>query len=189
MAERFIKPTDQQILDFAIVFNDGKLEKDKIADMVAMCTLIISRLYENGDILKPTQEEEIINTYNEADDISDEDLGAANDMFDKLVAESKKRKLSDIITQEDFLPMMEIEKTCDPTLLKGTKDLEERERLLLSCIASFKSFRYFCQSVCENDHREDADVEFNTYYDNYREYLGWEVYDTTEQDDEAYYNS
>jgi hypothetical protein len=33
--ERFKKPTSDQILEFAIVFNDGKIEREKLADMLA----------------------------------------------------------------------------------------------------------------------------------------------------------
>jgi hypothetical protein len=55
--ERFKMPTDKNIVDFALVFNDGKIEHEKLADMVAMCQFIIDRLYENGDILIPSSKE------------------------------------------------------------------------------------------------------------------------------------
>lgn len=56
--ERFIKPTDKQLIDTAIVFNDGKIEPQKLGDMVAMCEFIINRLYENGDMTIPASNEE-----------------------------------------------------------------------------------------------------------------------------------
>ncbi len=55
--ERFIKPTDKQLIDFALIFNDGKIEKRKLADMIAMSEFIIDRLYENGDITKKSSKE------------------------------------------------------------------------------------------------------------------------------------
>ena len=55
--ERFNKPTSDQILEFAIVFNDGKVEREKLADMLGLCTMIIDRLYDNGDILIKSQQE------------------------------------------------------------------------------------------------------------------------------------
>jgi hypothetical protein len=55
--ERFKFPTDKQIIDFAIVFNDGKIEKEKLADMVAMCEMILHRLHENGDVTIPSKNE------------------------------------------------------------------------------------------------------------------------------------
>lgn len=56
--ERFKMPTDEQIIKIAIVFNNGVLDKDKLSDMVSMCQFVIDRLYENGDILKPSKKEE-----------------------------------------------------------------------------------------------------------------------------------
>jgi len=56
--ERFKMPEPDQIINMAILFNDGKLEKEKLSDMVAMADLIIDRLYENGDILIPSSKED-----------------------------------------------------------------------------------------------------------------------------------
>lgn len=56
--ERFKMPTDEQIVGIAILFNDGKLDKQKLSDMVAMTQYVIDRLYENGDILIPSSKEE-----------------------------------------------------------------------------------------------------------------------------------
>ena len=57
--ERFKMPTDEQVINIAIVFNHGVLDKHKLSDMVSMCQFVIDRLYENGDILKPSKKEEI----------------------------------------------------------------------------------------------------------------------------------
>jgi len=49
--ERFIKPTDKQYVEIAILFNDGKMQKSKLRDMVAMAEFIVNRLYENGNAM------------------------------------------------------------------------------------------------------------------------------------------
>lgn len=54
---RFQLPSDEQLIDTAILFNDGKLESEKLSDMVGMCQFVIDRLYENGDIMKPSSKE------------------------------------------------------------------------------------------------------------------------------------
>ncbi len=50
MKERFKKPSDEQFVKIAILFNDGVIESEKLRDMVAMSEFIIDRLYENGDV-------------------------------------------------------------------------------------------------------------------------------------------
>lgn len=55
--ERFKKPTDNQIIEFAIVFNEGKLEQEKLADMVGFCQMVIDRLYDNGHIAAKSKRE------------------------------------------------------------------------------------------------------------------------------------
>lgn len=55
--ERFKKPTGKELIDFAIVFNDGVLDTEKLADMVALATFITDRLYENGDVKVKTAQE------------------------------------------------------------------------------------------------------------------------------------
>lgn len=55
--ERFKMPTSKQLIDFAILFNDGKLEEEKLSDMVGMCQLILDRLYENGNVLQESLQE------------------------------------------------------------------------------------------------------------------------------------
>lgn len=55
--ERFVKPTDEQIIKGAILFNNGGLDHEKLGDMVALCMWAIDRLYENGDIQIPSSKE------------------------------------------------------------------------------------------------------------------------------------
>ena len=54
---RFQLPSDEQLINIAILFNDGNLESEKLSDMVGMCQFVIDRLYENGDIMKPSSKE------------------------------------------------------------------------------------------------------------------------------------
>lgn len=56
-AKRFELPTDEEIINAAILFNDGKIEKEKLADMVALCEFVINRLYETGNISNPSSKE------------------------------------------------------------------------------------------------------------------------------------
>lgn len=56
-AERFKMPTDKQVIHLAILFNDGKIETEKLTDMVALVNLVIDRLYENGDVTKKCSKE------------------------------------------------------------------------------------------------------------------------------------
>ena len=58
--ERFKMPTEDQVLGIALIFNEGKVEKHKIADMMAMCQFVIDRLYDNGDILIQSSKEKIL---------------------------------------------------------------------------------------------------------------------------------
>jgi hypothetical protein len=55
---RFKMPSDEQVLDMAIVFNEGLIEREKLADMTALCVFVCLRLHENGDITIPTKQEE-----------------------------------------------------------------------------------------------------------------------------------
>lgn len=55
--EKFIMPTDKQIIEIAILFNGGKLEREKISNMIGMSKFILDRLYENGNILIPSSKE------------------------------------------------------------------------------------------------------------------------------------
>jgi hypothetical protein len=51
------KPTDEQLIKIAIMFNDGQIEAKKLADMVAMTEFILNRLFENGDVMIPAKSE------------------------------------------------------------------------------------------------------------------------------------
>lgn len=53
----FKMPTDEQIVNMAVMFNDGNVNMKKLRDMVAMCMFVIDRLYENGDIMIPSSKE------------------------------------------------------------------------------------------------------------------------------------
>lgn len=54
---KFKLPTGQQLAEIALLFNEGKLERKKLIDMVAMCQFVVDRLYENGDVLKASSKE------------------------------------------------------------------------------------------------------------------------------------
>jgi len=55
--ERFKMPMDKQLIEIMILFNKRKLQKNKLADMLSPCLLILDRLYENGDVTIPTKKE------------------------------------------------------------------------------------------------------------------------------------
>lgn len=55
--EKFKMPSDKQMIEIAILFNEGKFEKQKLRDMVACCQFILDRLYENGDVETPSSKE------------------------------------------------------------------------------------------------------------------------------------
>ena len=57
--ERFKKPTDKQVIETAILFNEGKIEQEKRADMGSHTLYVIDRLYDNGDIMIPSKEEKV----------------------------------------------------------------------------------------------------------------------------------
>lgn len=61
LKNRFTKPTGKQMIDIAIMFNDGKLEHEKLTDMVSYCQFVIDRLYDNGDVSLPSLAEIEIN--------------------------------------------------------------------------------------------------------------------------------
>ena len=52
-----LMPTDKQLIDIAILFNDGKLDKEKLACMVGMCQFVLDRLQENNDVAKASSKE------------------------------------------------------------------------------------------------------------------------------------
>jgi len=51
------RPTDQQIISAAILFNDGKVD-DTLTNMVSVLDFVLDRLFENGDITIPTSKEQ-----------------------------------------------------------------------------------------------------------------------------------
>ena len=55
--ERFTKPTDDDLIKFAIVFNDGEINKEKLADLVGFAEMIINRLYDRGTIMQKSDDE------------------------------------------------------------------------------------------------------------------------------------
>jgi len=55
---RFNMPSDKRMIEIALLFNNGKIEHKKLADMVAYGQFILDSLYENGDVLKPSLKEE-----------------------------------------------------------------------------------------------------------------------------------
>lgn len=57
--ERFKMPTDKQVIEIAILFNDGKLDADELTNMVSMCDFILDRLYENNDVGIPCSRESV----------------------------------------------------------------------------------------------------------------------------------
>lgn len=54
---RFIKPSSEELIATALLFNDGKYEEEKLGCMLAMCEFVVDRLYENGNIKKPSSKE------------------------------------------------------------------------------------------------------------------------------------
>lgn len=59
--ERFVKPTNEQICEFALLFQteNGKkpIDREVLIEMVGLANMIIERLYENGDITKAASKE------------------------------------------------------------------------------------------------------------------------------------
>lgn len=55
--ERFERPPTNVLFDFALAFNDGKLDKDKLVDMVSLGEFIIDRLYDNGNLRQKSKRE------------------------------------------------------------------------------------------------------------------------------------
>jgi hypothetical protein len=54
---RFQLPSAQQLIEVAILFNEGVMDREAIGRMVAMSQWILDRLHENGDIEKPSSKE------------------------------------------------------------------------------------------------------------------------------------
>lgn len=58
-ADRFKMPSTETLVEFAIMVGgeDGMIRKSEIANMVAMCQLILDRLYDNNDVMKKSSKE------------------------------------------------------------------------------------------------------------------------------------
>lgn len=52
------RPTDEQLIDIAILFNDGALDIEILSSMVGMCEFVLDRLIENNDVTKPSSKED-----------------------------------------------------------------------------------------------------------------------------------
>lgn len=55
--ERFKMPTDQQLVEIALLFNDGELDEVTLSKMIGMCEFVLDRLFENNDCSKPSSKE------------------------------------------------------------------------------------------------------------------------------------
>lgn len=58
VTERFKKPTDEQIIDICIIMLGGRIDPDRLGDMVSAINIVVDRLYENGDIMIPSKDED-----------------------------------------------------------------------------------------------------------------------------------
>lgn len=54
---RFKIPSDDKLVEIAILYNDGRLNPHELTNMVAMSQFIINRLFENGDVMIPSSVE------------------------------------------------------------------------------------------------------------------------------------
>lgn len=50
-------PTDKQLVEFALVVCEGKIDVDKLTDMVTMTKIVLQRIKENNDIKVPCKQE------------------------------------------------------------------------------------------------------------------------------------
>lgn len=59
--ERFKRPTNEELCEFALLFQtengEKPIDKELLVEMVGFTNLIIDRLYENGDITKRSSKE------------------------------------------------------------------------------------------------------------------------------------
>ncbi len=55
--ERFIMPTDKEMIEIGIMFLGGNKDVDKLTNIVSVLTFILDRLYENGSIELPSCKE------------------------------------------------------------------------------------------------------------------------------------
>lgn len=61
MSERFIRPTNAQVCEFALLFQtengEKPIDRELLVEMVGFANMVIERLYENGDITKSSSKE------------------------------------------------------------------------------------------------------------------------------------
>jgi len=55
LKERFTMPTDEQLIELAILFNDGILDIDELSKMVGITQFVLHRLHEHDDITKKSK--------------------------------------------------------------------------------------------------------------------------------------
>lgn len=55
--EEIKRPTDKQLFEIAVLFNDGIVDQNKLADMIAMTNFVLDRLLENGDVMIASKKE------------------------------------------------------------------------------------------------------------------------------------
>ena len=55
--ERFKMPSDKSLVDIAIIFNGGRLQSKILTNMISYGLFILERLYDNGDIKIPSNNE------------------------------------------------------------------------------------------------------------------------------------
>lgn len=51
---RFTMPSDDHLVKIAILFSDGKLDRDQLSAMVGMCQFVLDRIQENDDVTVPS---------------------------------------------------------------------------------------------------------------------------------------
>jgi len=56
--ERFKVPTDKQLVEIAILFNDGRVDREELTNLIAISEFIINRLYEHGDVTQKSSKED-----------------------------------------------------------------------------------------------------------------------------------
>lgn len=110
--ERFEMPNDKTLIDFAILFNDGRVDPEQLSSMVGMCQMILDRLHEHGNV-KEKSKQEIIDEQNQLKKIG-------RITWEGYWYEYEYRLAKD---REDIcLATKDPEKYCNGTFLYSTKD-------------------------------------------------------------------
>lgn len=69
-SERFKKPSSDEVVKFALLFQteagENPINREVLIEMVGFASMVIDRLYENGDITKPSSKEKKIEKENKA---------------------------------------------------------------------------------------------------------------------------